>query len=178
MNTGQTIMTLGAFLLLTTVLLNFYSVLADTGETIASGQDGILATTISTSYIELAQGLAFDEVTDTSDIALANPSVLTSPGALGPEGSYEDSIQNFTDFDDFNGKTFEKDASGTNRRYRTTFTVHYVNPMNIENISTTRTFVKRMDLTTWRIFPPVNGRTDTVRTSTVMGYFNFNQSIN
>jgi hypothetical protein len=176
MNTGQTIMTLGAFMLLTTILLNFYSVLSDTGDTIASGQDGILATTIATSYIEYAQGLAFDEVTDTSNVALGNPNALTYPAYLGPDGADEDSIQNFTDFDDFNGLTLEKDASGTNRRYRTTFQVHYVDPLNIENISSTRTFVKRMDVTTWRIFPPVSGRTDTLRTSTVMGYFNFNQS--
>jgi hypothetical protein len=178
MNTGQTLMTLGAFMLLTTVLLNFYSILSSTNDSIASGQDGILETTIATSYIELAQGLAFDEVTDSSDIALGNPNALTDPGNLGPDGPDEDSVQNFTDFDDFNGLTVDKEASGTNRRYRTTFEVHYVDPLNIENIKMSKTFVKRIDLTTWRIFPPVSGITDTLKTSSIMGYFNFNQSAN
>jgi hypothetical protein len=174
MNTGQTILTIGAFMFLTTIMTNFYRIVAQTGDTIASGQDGILATTVSTSYMEIAQGLAFDEVTDTSDIAIANPSALTSPLQLHAEAG-EDSLFKFDDFDDFNGQALEKTATGSNKRYRTTFTVCYVNPLNILNYSTTRTFLKRMDIKTWRVFPPAESGTqlDTVRLSLVMGYFHF-----
>jgi hypothetical protein len=174
MSTGQTILSIGAFMFLTTILLNFYRVAAETGDTIASGQDGILATTIAASYAEIAQGLAFDEVTDTTNAALASPSVLTSSSALGAEAG-EDSIGLFNDFDDFNGKFYDKPATGTNRTYRTQFTVSYVNPDNINQKSSVRTFVKRMDLKTWRITPAPSSPTeiDTIRTFLVLGYFHF-----
>ncbi len=174
MTTGQTILSIGAFMFLTTILMNFYRVTAETGDSIASGQDGILATTIAASYTEIAQGLAFDEVTDTTNAALANPSVLTGPTALGPEAG-DDSMALFNDFDDYNGKSYEKQATGTNRRYRTQFTVSYVNPDNINQKSSVRTFVKRMDLKTWRVSPPPSSPTeiDTVRTFLVLGYFHF-----
>jgi hypothetical protein len=174
MSTGQTILTIGAFMFLTTILLNFYQVVANTGDTITSGQDGILATTIASSYMEVAQGLAFDEITDTSSVALANPSALTSPSLLGHDAG-EDSLALYDDFDDFNSATLDKQALGTNRIYRTQFTVSYVNPDNLLQTSSSRTFVKRMDLKTWRIFPPAASAIDldTVKTSLVLGYWHF-----
>jgi len=174
MSTGQTMLSIGAFMFLTTILLNFYRVAAETGDTIASGQDGILATTIAASYSEIAQGLAFDEITDSTNAALASPTVLTPASSLGPEAG-EDSLKDFNDFDDFNGKYFDKRATGTNRIYRTWFTVSYVNPDNISQVSSARTFVKRMDLRTWRISPAAASASeiDTVRTFLVLGYFHF-----
>jgi hypothetical protein len=175
MNTGQTIVTIAAFVFLMTILVNFYGLVASTGDDISSGQDGILETTIATSYMELAQGLSFDEITDSSDIAIHNASALTSPTSFGPDNGVEDSIHNFNDFDDFNGLSVEKTPGGTNRRYKTMFRVHYVNPDNVAAISGSRTFVKRMDLKTWRVFPVAgaNERLDTLKTSLVMGYFHF-----
>lgn len=174
MTTGQTILSIGAFMFLTTILLNFYRVAAETGDSIASGQDGILATTITATYAEIAHGLAFDAVTDTTNAALANPFALTAPADLGSE-ALEDSLGQFNDFDDYNGKTTDKQATGTNRRYRTRFTVYYVNPDNVNQKSFIQTYVKRMDMTTWRIFPPASSATeiDTVRTFLILGYFHF-----
>jgi hypothetical protein len=174
MNTGQTMLTLGAFIFLTTILMNFYGLVGQTGDTIKSGQDGILATTIASSYMEIAQGLAFDQITDTSDIALHDPTALTSTGTLGSELG-EDSLNQFNDFDDFNGHEFEKQAIGSECRYRTRFTVYYVNPDNLDQLVASRTFTKRMDLWTWRVFPAPLGedQADTVRTSVVLGYFHF-----
>jgi hypothetical protein len=175
MNTGQTIITILAFVFLTTIMVNFYGLVASTGDDIASGQDGILETTIATSYMELAQGLSYDEISDSSDIAIHNSSALTPLSNLGPDASSEDSIQNFNDFDDFNGLVADKQPGGTNRVYRTRFSVNYVDPADVENIVTSRSFVKRMDLKTWRIFPAagVNERLDTLKTSLIMGYFHF-----
>jgi hypothetical protein len=174
MTTGQTILTIGAFMFLTTILMNFYQVVANTGDTIASGQDGILATTIASSYMEIAQGLAFDEITDTSTVALANASALTSPSLLGHD-SGEDSLALYDDFDDFNGATLDKQALGTNRIYRTQFIVSYVNPDNLLQTLSSRQFVKRLDLKTWRVFPHAKSALDldTVKTSLVLGYWHF-----
>ncbi len=175
MTTGQTMLTIFAFGLLSTVLVNFYRLLGATGDDLASGQDGILATTITTSYMEIANGLAFDEVTDTSNIAYQNPSALTSSDALGPDAANEDSIHKFDDFDDFNNFQVETTPRGTNHRYTTKFVVHYVDPTNVRNTTNTRTFTKRIDSRTWRSYPPPapGARVDTLTMSLVMGYFHF-----
>jgi hypothetical protein len=174
MASNHTMLTIAAFVILTTILQNFYRLLGNTGDDIGDAQDMILATTISTSYLELAQGLAFDAVTDSSDVALNNVSALTAPLSLGPEGAGEDSIQNFNDFDDFNGLTVSKQATGSNHVFRTHFTVSYVNPAHMDQSVSYRTFVKRIDLKVWRTFPPIHGTlADTLRTSVVQGYFHF-----
>jgi hypothetical protein len=171
---NHTILTIGAFIVLTTILQNFYRLLGNTGDDITDAQDMILATTIATSYLEVAQGLAFDEVTDTSSAALGNPAALTPPYGLGYDDSDEDSLHKFDDFDDFHRFSTEKLATGTNRRFASTFTVSYVNPSDVSQISSTRTFLKRIDLKTWRSYPPPDGSAlDTLRLSLVMGYFHF-----
>ena len=175
MGTGQTILSMAALMFLSTSLLNFYRLLGSTGDDIASAQDGILGTTICTSYMELASGLAFDSYTDTSEAALTSIDVLTVPGVLGPEIADEDSVSEFNDFDDFNNFEVEKTAGGTSRKYKAKFNVYYVNPLNISSISFARTYVKRLDVKIWRTFPHATegSRLDTLRMSQVMGYFHF-----
>ncbi len=172
MSTGQTFLTIGAFILLTTILQGVYSSIGSIGTDISGGQDGILATTIATSYIEYANGLAFDQVTDTSDVALSSPTSLTYPP--GPEPG-ETGFDSFNDFDDLNGFIDDKTAGGSSRTYRTLFTVAYVDSNNVSTAVNYRTYLKRLDMKTWRTFP-VPGPDeiiDTLKTSTVMGYFHF-----
>ncbi|MGB2960608.1 MAG: hypothetical protein WBG01_01155 [Bacteroidota bacterium] len=171
---NHTILTIGAFIVLTTILQNFYRLLGNTGDDITDAQDMILATTIATSYLEMAQGLAFDEVTDTSSVALGNTAALTAPYAMGPDEADEDSVHKFDDFDDFHQFSTVRMATGTNRRFATSFSVSYVNPGDVSQASATRTFLKRIDLKTWRSYPPPEGSPlDTLRLSLVMGYFHF-----
>ena len=177
MSTGQIMLTIFALILLMSITTNFYSIVGSTGDDIANGQDDILATAVSASWAQMAQGLAFDNVTDTSDIAFQNPGVLTPGPALGVEaGENKDSIKTFNDFDDFNGAVLQKQAGSAARIFTTRFTVSYVDPDNINAIVPGTTFVKRMDLVTWRSFPPPHASEmiDTLRTSIVFGYFNFN----
>jgi hypothetical protein len=171
---NHTILTIGAFLILTTILVSFYRLLGSSGDDISTSQDLILATTIATSYLEQAQGLAFDAYTDTSNVRLTGTSTLTPAGLLGPEAG-EDSIGAFNDFDDFNRLVATKAATGTNKVFTTTFRVNYVNPDNVDQISTTQTFMKRLDLKTWLSYPlKTDGATvDTLRMSVAMGYFRF-----
>lgn len=173
MSSGHTLITIFAFVLLTTILTNFFDITASVGNSISSGQDGIFLTTLTTSYVEIAQGLAFDQITDTMHVRLPNANALTAPANLGPEAA-EDSIYKFNDFDDFDGFEFEKEVPTGNRRYRSTFSVHYVESDNVEQISSNRTFVKRLDLKTWRTYPVADSTgVDTLRVSFVMGYFHF-----
>jgi hypothetical protein len=172
MSTGQTLLTIAAFILLTTLLQGVYSSVGSIGNDISSGQDGILATTIATSYSEYANGLAFDQTTDTSDVALTSPALLTYPP--GPEPG-ESGFDSFNDFDDLNGFVDEKTAGGSSRKYKTVFSVSYVDSSDVSRTVSYRTYLKRLDMKTWRTFP-VPGTDeiiDTLRTSIVMGYFHF-----
>ena len=175
MSTNNTMLTIFAFTLLTSVLIAFYRLLNLSGDDISGAQDAILATSLNTSYAEVARGLAFDSITDTSDVALLNPSALADPNALGPENASEDSLYNFNDVDDFNGFVLERDANGTGRRFRTSFTVQYVDPNNIQNTSAQKTFVKRIDMKTWRSVPPapLGTKLDTLKSCVTIGYFHF-----
>ena len=173
MGSGHTLLTLSAFMLLSSVMVNFYDLTANAGDAISSGQDGIFLSTLTTSYIEMAQGMAFDNITDTMHVGLANAYSLTSPAGLGPEWG-EDSLSEFNDFDDFDGYSLDKEAGTSNRRYRTEFTVHYVDMTDLEKVMNSRTFVKRLDMKTWRTFPASGeAGVDTLRASFVMGYFHF-----
>lgn len=177
MSAGQTMMTIFALILLTTVLMSFYNIVANTGDDIARNQENILATAVASSWSELTQSLAFDNVTDTSDIAFQNPSALTAPTLLGVDpGEPADSVARFNDFDDFNGVTLTKTADSTGYTFATRFWVSYVDTNDANSTVSYRTFIKRMDMATWRTIPaPGNGATiDTLFTSIVYGYFNFN----
>lgn len=176
MSAGHTLITIFAMMLLTTILLNFYKLLNANGDVVNSGQDGIMMSTLATSCLEVASGLSFDSVTDTSSVALRDPTKLTLSSKLGTETADEDSLFDYNDFDDFNGPTFngttiEQQANGTNRRYKISFKVQYVKPENIMTVSSSQTFVKRLDIKIWRTFPP--GQTDTLRMSSVKGYYTF-----
>jgi hypothetical protein len=173
LGSGHTLLTLGAFVLLSTILVNFYGTSASAGDAIGSGQDGIFLTSITTSFIEQAQGLAFDSITDTMHVGLSDITSLTSPLSLGPEAG-EDSLQAFNDFDDLNGFSIEREAGTSNRRYRAEFVVSYVDMTDLEKVLMSRTFIKRLDIKTWRTFPVSReSGVDTLRTSFVMGYFHF-----
>lgn len=172
MSTGQTILTIGAFILLTTILQGLYASLGNVGTDISDGQDGILETTIATSYTEVANGLAFDQITDTSDVALTSPAALTYPPK--PEAG-ETTLGTFNDFDDLNGYSESKTAGGSGRIYKTTFTVSYVDSNDVSLVVNYRTYLKRLDMKTWRTFPAPGAAEiiDTLKTSVVMGYFHF-----
>jgi hypothetical protein len=176
-NSGQTMMTIFALVLLTTVLMSFYNIVGNTGDDIARNQEDILATAVASSWSELAQGLAYDNVTDTSDIAFQNPTALTSPSLLGVDpGEPADTVARYNDFDDFNGITLTKTTESTGYTFATRFRVSYVDTSNVNTIVNYRTFIKRMDMATWRTIPvPGTGSViDTLFTSIVYSYFNFN----
>jgi hypothetical protein len=192
-STGQTLLTIGAFILLSNILLTFYGLLAESGQTIDRSQSGITAVSLATTYSQLAHGLNFDERTISRYVEGSQIGELTPPDRLGtdlyygpdslgtdtlgtvpdlqPEDQGPGQMKYFDDFDDFNG--FEiRDTSllGGLGYYRTRFRVYYVDADNIDVFSFGQTLVKRMDIKIWREFPP---SADTFRTSTVMGYWKF-----
>jgi hypothetical protein len=102
---------------------------------------------------------------------------MTSPSSLGPDNpppsgeATEASFTTFDDIDDLNNHyIIDSSFKGISGVYRTNFAVSYVNPSNLSQVSTTRTFIKRVDMSIWRTNPP--GR-DTLRHSIIVGYFHF-----
>ncbi len=175
MSTNQVLLTLGAFIIFSLMLVSFYKLLANSGDMINNAQAGISELSFATTYMELAQGLAFDEATIDSNRHTVNDLTLTSN--LGPDNPppfgepTEDGFNHFDDFDDLNNfeitDTTQKGIAGI---FKTHFNVHYVNPTNINQISTPRTFVKRLDMWVLRISPPSK---DTLKASLILGYFHF-----
>ena len=177
MSTSNTFLTLVAFILLSTIMVGFYRNLARSGDTVVDSQSGIAELTLATTYMELAQGLAFDEATVDSFFTMAQLAALTAPSNLGPDNPppsgepTEVGFGTIDDIDDLNNYAItDTSFRGTSGIYRTQFSVKYVDPTNISSTSATRTFVKRVDMSIWRISPASR---DTLKHSIIMGYFHF-----
>jgi hypothetical protein len=173
MSTGQVILTVGAFVLLSMILLSFYGLVADSSKTIETTQGDITEVALAISFQEIIQGMAFDEAT--VDSMRAQVSDLTS--TLGPDNPppagepNETDLETFDDIDDFNGYEIDQvNPGGVLGTFRTHFDVHYVEANDINQISSGKTFVKRVDMKLWRVSPPGQ---DTLKTSFVVGYFHF-----
>jgi hypothetical protein len=177
MSTNQTMITLGAFVIFSLLLLSFYRVLADSSTTINDAQAGISCLTLATTYMELAQGLSFDETTVDSFLTASQMNTLTAPASLGPDNPppsgelTENNMKSFDDIDDLKGfELVDSSLTGILGKYKTRFDVNYVNPLDVTSISGTRTFCKRLDIKVWRISPASR---DTTKISLIMGYFHF-----
>lgn len=180
MNLGQTIITLGAFVLMSTVILGMNTSFVENGKSIDEAQHGIMSLSLAASYIELAQGLPFDELTIGDFVTMTGQ--LTAVNSLGPEPDTlqaENSVNTFDDIDDFNG--YEElvviggaedvpDSLRGGSHYRLRFSVYYVNPADVNVLSANRTFVKRLDVKVWRAYPEGG---DTLKSSHIMGYWHF-----
>lgn len=172
MTTGQTLLALGALIFLTLTLLNFYTIFGYSRDTIDSSQLGIDATTIATSYMEIASGLAFDAAVLDSTVTITSPSDLRPAHEFGAPDTVTH-VSEFIKFDDFHGfrDTTTIPDIGV---YLAEFEVYYVYPGNVQAIADTQTYAKRMDMKIWRIKPaPSEVGIDTVRMWTVMGYYSF-----
>lgn len=160
-------------MLLSTILVSFYGLVADSNKTMETTQGDITVVALAISFQEILQGMAFDEAT--TDLMRHQVNDLSS--TLGPDNPppgddpYETNLETFDDIDDLSGYDIDQiNPGGVLGTYRTHFTVSYVNPNNISETSASKTFVKRVDMKLWRASPPGQ---DTLRTSFVVGYFHF-----
>ncbi len=171
MNTGQLILTIGAFAILSTMLLTFYGVLSRSAETIGSAQGNIVEIALATSIQEISQSVAFDEASIDSTIDLSNINSLTHSSLLGKDDITEKSIYTFDDFDDFHNFSYNDSTMASNVGiFNLSFKVYFVKPESVNVVSAFRTFAKKMDMRITRVFPPSQ---DTLKNSFVLGYFHF-----
>jgi hypothetical protein len=175
MNTGQMMMTLGAMMLLSFLVLRVNSSQVVTQGTITDSKLGIVALTVANTYVDFAKKQVYDYAVIDSTLSSVELADLKSPGSLGPESG--EVYPNFDDLDDFNlwdpaqGRYIVITdtttlASSTNTGLFTPFfitsKVYYVNESNVDVKVSSRTWYKRLDVFVWTI-----GMEDTIKYSSI-----------
>jgi len=147
MNTGQTILSIGAMMLLSILILNISSTQLTTQDSMQNAKFGILATSLGSSILELATQKAFDEAS-TADVVTSTNQLTTAKyfGAGSDPGEYKDSMDTWDDYDDFNGYT-NIDSTMPSALFVIKCKVDYVDPAVSGFVSSSRTWHKMMTVT-------------------------------
>jgi len=144
MGTAQFIMLAGGLLLLVFLSLTFYSSFRSKTDIDLYNEALITGTAIGQSIIDEITTKSFDKKTVTKSYTV--PDSLTAVGLLGPDIG-ESSSNQFNDVDDYkNFVRFDTLAMGI---FRTKVNVNYASKMNPNQISASRTFSKRIDVSVW-----------------------------
>ena len=163
MNTGQMMLTIGALVLLSTLMLRVNTNNLQTDSIRAEAQYGVLATSIITSIIEEAKSLAFDATTDSNSITSVND--LTPALNLGP--GFGENYGSFNDFDDFHGYT-RVDSSMPSAVFDVSCEVFYIHTSNLKTKYHSRTWHKMITVQVSSAF-----MRDTIKQSSIYSYWYF-----
>ena len=171
MGTGQMMITVGAIMLLTMVILRVNNNFLGTDVTLMRAKFGILATSLGTSIIEEANSKSFDEAS--VDNGVNSTTLLTQAVSLGPESG--EVYPEFDDFDDFNGLTFNTrdDSTFMSAVFDVEVTVRYVSEGNLDGYSGSRTWHKKIDvaITSESLTDIYTDEQDTLRMSSIFSYW-------
>lgn len=138
MGTGQTLLTIMAMLMLSRLILSVNSNTAQNGAAIDMAAYRITATSLGTSMLEEASGMAFDQATIATNVTSTSQLSAT----LGPETG--EVYPNFNDFDDFNGLV-KVDSLQSSAVFTTTAKVEYVTVSGSNVVvSSSQTYNKRL----------------------------------
>lgn len=163
MNLGESLLAIGAMILLSVLVLGVNNRITGTGTSLNESKFAVLATSVGTSIIEEASNKSFDEAT------VANPvtktSDLTEPNKLKAEGGETHSI--FNDFDDYNGYN-GVDSSMPSAIFNYSCIVGYVTPSSPDVFSNGRTWHKKIIV---KITSP--SMPDTIKLSSIYSYWYF-----
>ena len=172
MGLGQMMLSVLAVGMLATIMLTVNTNVQDNNNAVQMSQYRIMASSLATSTIQRATGLAFDQNSVINNIT--STSGLTPAGALGVETGEIDSVENtFNDFDDYN--KFHKWVKGDSIFFRSAdfyvhSTVDYVQITgNAIVTSASPTYTKRIIV---YVSSPYMA-TDTITASTLYSYWYF-----
>lgn len=183
MNTGQTMLTIGAMLFLSVIVLRVNVGFNNTTEVLTASKLRVLAISVATSVLEEATSKAFDQNSDTT--SLSTTSSLTAVTSLGLDGS-ENSANHrlLNDFDDYNCykttpflDSIRIFTATPKMVFKVLCDVYYIDPAAPNTRSTIRTWHKRIDIKVTsdalvRTYTPTI-KYDTIKTSTVYSYWYF-----
>ncbi len=163
MNTGQTMLSIGALLLLSILILRVNNTFLNTSTTLMDTKFGVLATSLATSEIEEISGKSFDQFTTSGSTKSIYD--LTLPSALGPETG--EVYPNFNDIDDYNNFT-KIDSTMPSAVFKIACKIAYVNPGKPNVDVASRTFNKKIT-----IYVTSKSMADTIKMSTIYSYWFF-----
>ncbi len=156
-------MSMGAMVLFSTVMLRVNTSNLLNESIRDESQYGVLATSIATSIIEEASSKSFDESSDST--AVFKEDELTPVVNLGPEAG--ESYSTFNDFDDFNGFT-KRDSTMPSAVFDIECSVVYVKKDDIQKSHNKRTWHKKINI---KVSSPFTQ--DTLYTSSIFSYWHF-----
>jgi hypothetical protein len=183
MTLGQMMMVTGAMMLLGVLVLNANRTVLETNDIQNTSEFGITAVSLATSLVEEANGKMFDQViADSTTPALTSPTQLSASLQKDVGETYR-GAKDFNDFDDFNGLLLvfrnpidSTVVSGVDKvitvpgiraLYTVRCRVNYVNPSNLDSVSLTRSWHKKLTVT---VRSP--SFTDSLVYPTIMSYWN------
>lgn len=139
MNSGQTMLVIGAMCLLLSLVANWFNAASLSENVYLRGKCGVAATSIATSLIEEAEGQAFDAKSITQADTVT--SQLTAVASLGAESG--ETYPNFNDFDDYNNLnlTYFNQLPDT---FKANCKVVYINPSTPSVAATSPTWHKKL----------------------------------
>lgn len=168
MNTGQMMITMGAMMLLSFLVLRFNSIQLTSAQASYNSKFGIVATSLATSMLEEAKDHVFDEVVLDTTKQIASASELST--TLGPDAG--EVYPNFDDFDDYNGLFYRDSLSLKNPQtgQPTSFDirakVEYVTETSPDVKAAGKTYHKKMTVSVIS-----SAMIDTVKLSTIFSYW-------
>lgn len=170
MNTGQTILTIGALILLGTTVLSINRSSLTHGVILQQTEIGLYAISLATGKIEEATGKAFDEftapdATGETDVATSTTQLSLTLGKESGE-TYPD-FDDFDDFHFFNTNPQTVYIPGVDS-LKIRCEVGYINPSNPDVFTTTRTWHKKMN-----VYVTGKSTQDTIKVSTIFSYWWF-----
>ena len=170
MNTGQTLLSLGAVALLSFLVIRINSFTIETEEDHINTRLGLVAISFASTYLDVIRSKAYDEVVLDSTKPSISLNDLTYP--LGSEPG--EIFPNFDDVDDynFNGEVRQDSSTLVNpfdnsKKTLLYFTssVNYVSPNNPNQILTSKEWTKRIDVKVW-----AKEMKDTIKLSLITSY--------
>jgi hypothetical protein len=182
MGTGQMLITIGAIMLLGTVILNTNRGINNSSQVLRETSFTLEDVSYATTIIQKAEGLYFDEKCSTDTLEVTNPAVGFTPvTSLGYENNDPTDLD---DIDDFNGKPGVSNGYGLDSAnlatglYYAKTRVHYVALSNLDAFASTPTFHKRLDVWVWNkdeFDESTNEarKNDTLHMATIISYWAF-----
>ena len=155
------LLTAGAVVLMGMTVLAVNNTFTNHGVTLQQTEIGIYKVSLGMSILEEAMGKAFDEMSIDTDLGATGS--LTS--TLGKESG--ESYPDFDDFDDYNNFQTKLGIYGVDS-IAIRSDVTYVDPLNPDGSTTTRTWHKKITVLVWGSVQP-----DTLTFKTLFSYWSF-----
>lgn len=165
MNTGQTLLAVGAMILLSVLILRVNGTFLTTGTAIMDTKFDILSTSIAISQLEEISRRRFDQYTVTSPATSLSQLSTTLGRESGEPAPPNDA--SYDDIDDYNN--YYKDITDMpSAKFHVLCHVNYVQPSALNDSTTVPTWFKKVTVEVW----PELQNADTVRISQIFSYWN------